>query len=580
MTKTQIRHLMYFLFLMVLMNSSVIGQDNLRERLLHKAANSHVQSVAVSEKSEHEEILNSPAVILIKDEDWQNNPTVAINRKNPNLIIVGADDAVENQLGMPVYLTDDGGNSWTTFRVPRIFQWDPFGYPKVAADNDGRFYYLYTAYNWANSTTTLFMGASADGVHWKYGLPIVDTSNAVKGAFEYRASLTVDNSITSPYYGRVYTVWMHLDTDAIHSEARMRWSDDHAKTWSPTISLPRDKGCNTLQIHTGNKGEVCIGYSTFGDSSGTHFMLVSKDGCSSFEKHIIAGFNHYPQNSDPQEGLKGKSGIPAAASVSFSLDKSSNEINAVYGTWEKWDSAKSSAALYYKSSGDFGGHWSDSILLGNAKTLDHDGFFPFLSYDASTHETSIIYYSSEQEDSSNIGTTVYRSILSENRPSSAISLRDNLFNPLQCSANLQRSIGDYIGCDAEQGIFAAAWTTFEYKILVIHPGQTGRGDILVYVNSPSSSVNIPVKVNSDRLWLSDPYPNPSLSKAISINFTVPSNTSATLSLFDASGKLSKNFWSRDLHIGSYKEVVDLSEFSSGNYFLCLAMAQGCIEKKL
>ena len=48
MPKAQIQYILYFLFLVVLMNSSAVAQDNLRERLFRKATDSHVQSANIT----------------------------------------------------------------------------------------------------------------------------------------------------------------------------------------------------------------------------------------------------------------------------------------------------------------------------------------------------------------------------------------------------------------------------------------------------------------------------------------------------------------------------------------------------
>ncbi|MDP4220670.1 MAG: T9SS type A sorting domain-containing protein [Bacteroidota bacterium] len=549
------------------------SEQSIRDQLERRIQVLRTRTASDHRKPSVNHILDFEGSTIMQDGQWQNNPSVSINRKNPALIAVGANDDLQDQIGIPIYRSDDGGRSWTTFRVPRIFHWDPIENPTIVSDNAGKFYYMYSAYNFSTSQMALFAASSLDGIHWAYRKPITDTATAVPGGYEYRGAMTVDNNSASPYYGRIYVVWMHLDTTAEHTEARLSWSDDQAKSWSTPIALPRDQGCVALQIHTANHGEVCISYSTFGISAGTHYLLVSKDGCATFEKHSIGSYFHYPRNKDQEEVLKGDNGFPAVPSVALSIE--GQVIHAVYGTW-----MDSSAALFYRSSNDLGAHWSDSIPVGTPTSFSSDRFYPYLSTDESKHETSIIYYSSEL-DTANRETTVFRSVATENRPGlPAPVTNDVLFDPLQCSANLQTSIGDYIGSDAYNGIFAAAWTMLHGGVIVIYPGMEGMSDVLIYVRSPQSSVGMPVKINADRLWLSELFPNPSPGNSTLINYTIPNATSVVLRLFDECGRCLRTYLNCSKDAGSYTLALDLSGYSSGKYFLRLETEGGVIEKKI
>jgi hypothetical protein len=532
---------------------------------------------------------SSPKLTIINEGQWQNTPSVVIDRSDPNTIAVAAfDDYADNQhIGMPVYLTDDGGATWNTQRLPRIVGWDPLGYPSIACDDKGRFYCAYAILNWTSGSACTLVTVSSDGVRWKNAPPIGDTTGGGFGDWEIGASLTVDNSPQSPHYGRVYVAWTHADTSAIKSGLRLIWSDDQAKSWSAPIEIA--SGWGGLHVQTGKNGEIFVSRTSVDGSAGLHSLAVSEDGGNTFTWHPIASALNYPYYKHPPfydsvPGLKGGGGFMTDVSVSFSIDRRSNTVNAVYGTW---DSLHGCAALYARSSADLGVTWSDSIQIGGAASPPLKGppypytdrFFPWLSYDDVAHESSLIYYSSEL-DSNNVGTTVFRRTIGETGWSGAQELNPNPFDPLGCSANLQTTIGDYIGCDEFSGVFAAAWTKDRAGPIIISGTTTGRSDIMIYVTSPNSAVSMPVKINTDRLWLSDPFPNPLTSTSASIDVAIPTRSTARLDLFDETGRCVKTFWQREMSEGSYVLPIDMTGIPNGEYFLRLNTPEGVAVKKI
>jgi Secretion system C-terminal sorting domain len=482
---------------------------------------------------------------------WQNTPSVAISRTNSQVIAVTAADDDCWDLGVPVYLTDNDGLSWNTHRLPLIFHWEPFVTldPAIAASDSGMFYCCYLAVGSNNtSTISLFVASSPDCIHWNYAPPLGDTTGGGYGNQEIRPQVAVDNNPQSPHHGRVYVAWTHYDTTAALIGLRLAWSDDHAKTWSGISQIPAQGF--PVQVHTGINGEVFLAYG----GPDVNMLAVSADGGSTFVFDTIGSFIEYP--NVPVSGLITqmmpgiKHGLPAFTSIAFAVDRA-NRLYAVNSTWKAWNSTDSSSALYYSTSDDLGKHWSDSLLLGAPSKENSDRWFPWLTSDPVTGEMSIVYYSSEL-DSGNISTTVFQSILGEGGPGLGVPLQAHLFNPFQCSANLQTSIGDYIGCDAYNGVFAAAWTTGQNdSVFIIQQGQDGSSDIMIYINAPNAGVHDDPQPGSSNIQI---YPNP----ASSMLHVVSSYSDITIT--DLLGRT----W---LHRIDGSRDLDVSELPQGVYYI-------------
>src|SRR5205814_5204400 len=134
--------------------------------------------------------------------------TIAIHRGNPKLMIAGSNDDASGDLQMPVYYTNDGGESWHTTRLPAL----PDGRlgasdPMIAASQDGRFYYAFlTASKYFAFPEQVVVAVSTNGIDWTDMQP-VDTTGQNTETLQDKPTIVADNSRTSPYYGRVYIVW-------------------------------------------------------------------------------------------------------------------------------------------------------------------------------------------------------------------------------------------------------------------------------------------------------------------------------------------------------------------------------------
>jgi hypothetical protein len=516
----------------------------------------------------------------ISESEWQNTTAVAVNRKDPNLIAVAAidDQAWNHRLGLPVYVTDDGGKTWNTQRMPRQLHYETFGKPAITCDADGWFY---CAYCEVSSSICIRVARSLDGYVWRPILVEGDTSNTYgNGEEDLDATFAVDLNPQSPHAGRVYIGWTRWDTAVSNQGIMLAWSDDHGAHWSMPTKI--QNAANALgQLQVGADGQLFAIYEDF--LRRQVVVTSSTDGGRTFSTHSDLGsLVLYPRViqsnqffTDTVFGLKGLHGVMVDPRVTLVIDNH-NVLHAVYASW---DSTHKCAQLIALSSSDRGVTWHDSLSIGRENAPYLDRFFPSISHDPVTDNTSLIYYSSEF-DSANKNITVIRKTLGESGWQGNAQLDPGQFDPLFCSASFVTSIGDYIGCDENDGVFAAAWTIESTGPVVIIPGETnGHSDIMIYVSSPYAEVAMPTKVNADRLFLSAPFPNPAKAKA-TVNFTVPASAMTTLSLVSPSGQVIRTIFADYFQSGSYMRSLDLTGLSAGEYFLQLRSASGSVSTKL
>ncbi len=394
-----------------------------------------------------------------------------------------------------------------------------------------------------------------------------------------KPTIVADNSPLSPNHGRVYVSWTVSTDDKPSSGLRVAYSDDYGKSWSNKKVLTT--GANDLfaQLSIGKNGEVLISYSNLDDSS--HHLLVSKDGALTFENRLISNFIPFPINTVGRPSLKGIYGFRAYPYPATRVDLSTNRLHAVYGSWKVWSSVDSSAELLYTFSDDLGQTWKSPIIVGeseNISLIHRDHFFPWLAFDEFTHQTSLVYYSSE-DDISNIKTTPYRLTIAGNGLSSASLIGDSMFNPLYESSpslGVPAFIGDYIGCDVYKNRFASAWTQNRLN--------QNDGDVFAFIGTTDTLVSkvddLPMKVNSDRLWLSNVFPNPTKERYAVVNFTIPVSGNVGLDIFSMSGVLIKNIFKRNILAGSYSQEIDLRSIASGYYEVRLSTQLNILERQL
>jgi hypothetical protein len=131
-------------------------------------------------------------------------------------------------------------------------------------------------------------------------------------------------------------------------------------------------------------------------------------------------------------------------------------------------------------------------------------------------------------------------------------------------------MGDYIGLDAFDSVVAVAWTQTR--------GTFKDGDIFVAVKKidslSKSGVNTTVVVNSSKVWLSAPYPNPVVGSTVSINYYLPQQTSVSISLINPQGINVGTLLAESESEGTHTRSFVLKNVPPGSYILTLSTSVG------
>ncbi|MDR7520572.1 MAG: sialidase family protein, partial [Armatimonadota bacterium] len=204
----------------------------------------------------------------------QNEPTVAINPFNPQVIAAGANDycgvATWGEAWMGFYISQDGGRTWvnslnpgypadtsTEGQASPIFGEDfAAGDPIMAWDTDRHLFYGGIAFNRTQPNASGFITPTNGHVivsTWKHdptaplGMDYLRTvivgvgtpSAFFFGRFNDKPSLKVDTWEGSPHHGNVYVSWT-LFPGAGQDQILFSRSTDHGVTFSAPIKISKD----------------------------------------------------------------------------------------------------------------------------------------------------------------------------------------------------------------------------------------------------------------------------------------------------------------------------------------------------
>jgi len=144
------------------------------------------------------------------------------------------------------YQSHDRGATWATTELSpapaafncvkvnggQVFASDPF---VASSRKSGLFLYAYLSVCSGGSpspSTEIDVARSADGVNWTTSAVALEIGTT----FHDKPMVTVDNTTTSPTYGRIYVAWVaNVAPGTIH--LALKWSDDEGSTWSHEVAL-------------------------------------------------------------------------------------------------------------------------------------------------------------------------------------------------------------------------------------------------------------------------------------------------------------------------------------------------------
>jgi hypothetical protein len=378
------------------------------------------------------------------DRRQQNEPTLAIDPRNPSVWTSGANDGCTVPLvgdgWAGFYRSSDGGATWTDSLLPG-YKGDlstqgtssplhqlvaggaiAAGDPVQAWDAHGRLFYM--GNNFSRGIENGFSGTTRNniGVIWvatyapsnprdtstdgsKYIRTVVLAQNTFgEGSFNDKTNLAVD-----PATGNVYAAWSDFHGFTGCNDILFSRSTDHGATFSAPIKL--SEGICTNQgpsIAIGRAGQVFVGWEDFIGSQGFVFSFLAPVGAAftssndfglTFSKARVVT-TYSPFVSEQFSGGPRDCGDPPFDCPTgftfprFDLAGPYLAADNVHGSVVMAFQARQSdgqGQIEFAFSTDAGATWSTPALL-NSSTNDGHQFYPFLA--ASGGRVNAIWYDS------------------------------------------------------------------------------------------------------------------------------------------------------------------------------------------
>ncbi|HEX6386120.1 MAG TPA: sialidase family protein [Anaerolineae bacterium] len=383
----------------------------------------------------------------------QNEPSVAINPSNPDVMVAGANDYCTvptfGDAWMGFYVSDDGGDSWVNSLNPGYptdtsaeGQASPIfgragaaGDPIMDWDNEDRLFYGGISFNRTNPNESGFITPTNGDVivsTWQHdptsplGMDYIRTvivgrgtpSAFFFGRFNDKPSLRVDDWEGSPHEGNVYVAWT-LFPGAGQDQILFSRSTDHGASFSKPIKI--SKGVASAQgsdIAVAPDGTVYVVWRQFAQAAkgveNSIIFVKSTDGGRTFSNpqriRTIIPYDRRDQYVTGGSARDCGDGPFLCVSefvfhrVATLPQTVSDAAGNVYVTWEEVVPAADNGDTYrpdgqarvvVTKSTDGGASWSTPVAI-DPQGSGHQ-WWPNLEFDRATGTLVAIYYDSRSD---------------------------------------------------------------------------------------------------------------------------------------------------------------------------------------
>jgi hypothetical protein len=316
-----------------------------------------------------------------------NEPSIAISKKDPKVVVAASN------LNW-IYHSEDGGNSWNSYKLGSSLGF--YGDPVLHAAANGDFYLVHLSATkgkkWGDWFDRIVFQKSSDG-----GKTFTDGTG-----IGYNLGRTQDKPwLSTDATGNLYLTWTEFDkygSDSAHHYSKIMFSksEDGGVAWSKPIIISDDfGGCvdddNTLEGATSavnSEGEIVVTWA----GKEKIFLDRSKDGGKTFGEDIII-LNQKGGWVLDIPHLHRSNGMPFLH-IDRSNGASHNNLYLILTSKNE----KRNEVVLYKSTND-GISWTQ--LNGFASKLSGHQFFPNLTVDPQSGSMIVGFYDAPSDYSYN-----------------------------------------------------------------------------------------------------------------------------------------------------------------------------------
>ena len=389
----------------------------------------------------------------------QQEPHLAISRRNPDVMIVAAKDFRSTEditRAVWIYTSHDGGRTWP-WNQPfpnsseNIFRNSD---PVATARDDGRLYVLTlgTGMPVIENHGLFITWSDDDGVTWREAVTVTAREDT---GFDDKEWLAIDQSPRSPTYHRMYVAWRPAFYEGMWST----YSTDGGLTWSVPITAAVGDIHAAYPVVDGNGRLILFFVDPLKvDEPGAIRFVASDDGGETF-----GAPQHVADIRQPKSPLSDADTFRVFSIISAAVDPT--EPDRVYVAWTDARDAESNGAdamLAYSHDG--GATWSEPVRLSTEPTgRVRDDFLPVIH--AGARGRLHAFWMDRRGDPDNVlVNAVHRASDDGGKTWGPTSRVSDLATDHNVGApEISPSPGDYWGLDSVGNRVCASWTDTRFR---------------------------------------------------------------------------------------------------------------------
>jgi hypothetical protein len=447
----------------------------------------------------------------------ENEPTVAVNPHDPDVIAAGSNEyclqTVGGDVWAGIYRSTDGGSTWSNSLVPGYpgdasvagvaspmsGVCNAAGDPTQSFDNDGRLFYGFICFNRAKpSNGNIYVATyENDGANFVRTTQVVRGTPSVWGVFNDKVNIVVDQT-SGPRSGTIYIGWVRYPGQAANNVLEVVKSTDHGATFSKPVRVSQGLGEEQFaDLAVGPDGSLYVTWRTFAHQKSTStdiWVAKSADGAATFSEPqpIASSISKFDGEAFDPAGACGDGPFGCPSGLTYPRFATMSAVTAdASGIHVAWNErlASGQSKVFVRNSVDGLAWLSPAVQLDTATghqwfpdIASADGTITAIFYDSRTDSA----YSPDRPSGNtaagtNSGNVVH--IIAAKSTDGGVTWSETTVTSVGSNLNWEQFgsrrssfMGDYIYVSSVPGRTFGAWTDTRDVVPGVDPRETGADD--------------------------------------------------------------------------------------------------------